>query len=221
MDLSTILRLQAEWFLKRLEGDWEGAVSLARSILEHARRTGDVQGIFIYSALLAGDCLELGRIQEARDAAAEAAGIAESNPHFLFFITRAAFILEALARGGDYERCEALCARGEALSRAANSPLGLAGALYGRAVLALERGDPDEAVTLFDEILPLAKRVGPVIQAHVLRTFARALTRRGAPGDFERAKAALQECLTLLDQMGDTRKAQQVRTELSSLTESH
>ncbi|MGQ0550092.1 MAG: tetratricopeptide repeat protein, partial [Armatimonadota bacterium] len=220
MDLSPVLRLQAELFLKRLEGDWEGAVSLDRSILEHARRTGDVQTIFISSARLAGDYLELGRIQEARDAAAEAAGIAESNPHFHFVIL-AAFITEALARGGDYERCEALCARGEALSRAANSPPGLAGALHGRAVLALERGDPHAAVTLFDEILPLATRVGPVLQAHVLRTFARALTRRGAPGDLERARAAFQECLTLLERMGDARKAQQVRTELSSLTENH
>ncbi len=218
MDLSPILRLWSERFLRDLEGDWEGAVSLARSILEHDRRTGDVLGIFINSALLAGDCLELGRIQEARDAAAEAAGIAESNPHFLFI--RLAFIPEALARGGDYDRCEVLCARGEALSRAANSPPGLAAALFGRAVLALERGDPDEAVRLFDETLPVATRVGPVLQAHVLRTFARALTRRGAPGDLERAKAVLQECLTLLDQMGDTRKAEQVRAELAASAES-
>ncbi|MGH2669604.1 MAG: tetratricopeptide repeat protein, partial [bacterium] len=215
MDLSTPLRLESEWFLKRLEGDWEGAVSLARSIVEHRRRTGDAHGIFLYSMLLAGYSLELGRVHEARDAAAEAAGITESNPDFLF-IPLVAFIPEALARGGDYERCEALCARGEALSRAANSPSGLAGALYGRAVLALERGDPDQAVRLFDEILPLAKRVGPVFQAHVLRTLARALIRRGVPGDLERGKAVLQECLMLLEQMGDTRKAQQVRGELAA-----
>lgn len=217
MDLSTVVRLQSERLLRDLESDWEGAVSLGRSILEHARRTGDVQTIFIRSALLAADCLELGRIEEARDAAVEAAGIAEEHPHFLLFVP-VTFIPEALARGGDYERCEALCARGEALSRAANSPPGLASALYGRAVLALERGDPDEAVRLFDEILPPAKRVGPVLHAHVLRTFARALTRRGAPADVQRAKAVLQECLTLLDQMGDTRRAQPVRTELSALT---
>ncbi len=219
-DLSTIPRLQVEHLLRGLEGDWEGAVSLARSVLEHARRRGDVQTIFIYAALLAADCLDLGRIQEARDAAVEAAGIAEEHPHFLFFVP-VTFIPEALARGGDYERCEALCARGEALCRATNSLPGLVGALYGRAVLALERDHPDKAVMQFDEVVPLAKQFRPILHAHVLRTFARALTRRGAPGDLERAKAVLQECLTLLEQMGDTRKTQQVRTELSSLAETH
>ncbi len=215
MHLSPAGFQQSEYFLRALDGELEAAVSLARDIREHHRHTGNVQGILNMSWGLAWHTLELGRIQDAREAAVEAAGIMEIHPHF--FLWGVPFVAEALARGGDHERCEALCVRGEELSRAAHSPQGLAGALYGRAVLALERGDPGEAVRLLDEVVPLVKRHGLVLHARTLHVLARALTRRGAPGDVERAKAVLQECLTLLDQMGDTRKAQQIRGELAAL----
>jgi tetratricopeptide (TPR) repeat protein len=214
MELSPEGRKASEYTLRTLEGDLEASASLARDLLEHHRRTGNTQGIFIYSALLAADNLELGRIQETRDAAAEGAGVAEGDPHFLLWIP-AAFVAEGLARGGDYQRCETLCAKGEALSRATKSPPGLAAALFGQAVLALERGDPDAAVRLLDETLPLAKPVP--FHASILKKLAHALTRRGNPGDLGRAKETLRECLTLLEQMGDTRRAERVRVELASL----
>jgi tetratricopeptide (TPR) repeat protein len=211
MPLSPINRQETEHLLRVLEGDLETAASLARGLLEHHRRSGELQGVFGWNAGLAFLYLELGRTQEAHEAAAEAAGIAESLAFFN------PFVAEALARGGDYERCETYCARGEALSRAWRNPRGMAPVLRGRAILALERGDPDGAVRLLDESLPLAKQIGLLPHAYVLHTLAEALTRRGNRGDIERAKGVLQECLTLLEQMGFTRKAEQVRAQLAAL----
>ncbi len=74
----------------------------------------------------------------------------------------------------------------------------------------------NEAVRQLEQSLPLAKPV-PVLCAHIIHTLAEALTRRGGEGDIERAKGKLQECLTLLEEMGDTRKADRVRAELTSL----
>ncbi len=166
--------------------------------------------------MLAHDYLELGRTQEARDAAAEAASTVENTPHFLLWPMMGG-VVEALARGGDHEWCEALCTKGEAVSRAAKSPIGLSGALYGLAVLALEKGDPDVSIRHLQEGLPLVERL-PVLRSRVLQTLAEALIRRNAHGDSERAREALREGLTLLERMGDARKAEQVRTELGSLS---
>ncbi len=216
MSLSAIALLESERMLRQLDGNLEESASLTRETLGHHRRTGDVQAIAINSTLLAMYLLELGQIQDARAVAAEAAGIYESNKRF-FLVPFVGLIAEALARGGDHQHCEEFCARGEALSRAANSPPGLAGALFGRAMLALERDDPKEAVERFEECLQLAHSVGVPFRARVLHGFAQALSRRRSPGDLQRAKEALQQSLSLYDQMGDTRKAKQLRAELSSL----
>ncbi len=95
----------------------------------------------------------------------------------LFGHPQGGFMVEALARGGDHERCETFCDRLELFSRATNSPLALAGTLAGRAMLAGERGDFHRAVTLLEESLPLTKSL-PVIHAHALYTLARVLTQR-------------------------------------------
>ncbi len=216
LPLSAINLQRSEYMLRWLEGNWEAAASLGRNVLEHYRRTGNVRWFFLYSTVLTEDCLDLGRIQEAREAAAEAAEIAERSPSFLLGgWGLIASVLEGLARGGDYEKCEALCASAEALNRAAKSPQGLAEALFGRAALALERGDPDGAVRLLDEGLPLAKPL-PLFYARILRKLAQALTQRANRGDLERAREVVQECLTLLKKIGDTRRAEQVHAEFAS-----
>lgn len=215
MEISPTARQVSERLLRRMEGDLEASVSMLRDLQEHIRRSGEIQSVFHSSSVLAADCLDLGRVREARDAAAEAADIAENDPHYLLW-PWAFFVAEGLARGGDLERCEALCARGEALSRGTHSPPGLAAALFGQGLLALERGDLDRAVERLDESLTLVKPL-PVFYVRVLQTLAQALTRRRESGDTERAKETLRECLVLLEQMGDTRKAEQVRAELASL----
>ncbi len=216
MSLSLDDLQDAERLLRWLEGNWEAAASLDGTLLQHYRRTGNVQGIFLYCVSLAWASVALGRVQEAREAAAEAATIAENDPHHLCH-PYIAFILEGLAQGGDYDRCEALCARAEAVNRAAKSPHGVASVLFGRGVLAFERRNHDAAVQLLDEALPLAKPL-PVLHAHMLHKLAQVLGQRKAPGDIERVKKICQECLRLLEQMGDTRKADQVRTELAALS---
>jgi tetratricopeptide (TPR) repeat protein len=213
--LSGSWREASEHLSRRLDGDVEAAVSINQRMLEHNRATGALQPIFISSALLAQECLELGRIKEAQAAAAEAGSIVESSPQFFLWPTTGG-VLEALARGGDHERCEALCMRGENVSRGARSPIGLAGALYGRAVLALKREDPGAAIGHLQECLPLVVEL-PVHRSRILLMLARALLRRNAEGDSARARESLGECLALLERMGDTRKAAQVRTELGSL----
>ncbi len=210
----------SERTLRWLEGNWEAAASLDRALVEHYRRTGDLDRTFVHCAVLTRSSLELGRIHEAREAAAEAAAIAEKYPFYLLgsgISGSYAFIAEGLARGGDFDRCEALCARAEGVSRAAKSPEGLAAALYGRAILAYERRNDDDAVQLLGEALPLMKSLR-VFCAHMLRALAQAASRRGSEGDVERARGAFQECLSLLEAMGDTRKAEQVRAELTTLS---
>jgi len=51
----------------------------------------------------------------------------------------------------------------------------------------------------------------------MLRKIAQALSRRGAHGDIVRALNVFEECLSLLEQMGDARTAKQVRAELSDV----
>ncbi len=216
MPLSARPLLESERMLRQLDFNLKEAAALTREILEHNRHTGDVQAIVINSTVLASLTLELGETQEARDAAVEAAEILESNEHF-FLTPFVGSIAEALARGGEHQRCEAFCARGEALSRAANSPPGLAGALFGRAMLALERHDPGEAVQRLDECLQLAPSVGVPFRARMLHGFAQALSSRRNQDDIQRAKEVLQQSLVLFDQMGDARKVEQLRAELSSL----
>ncbi len=215
MPLSPTMHQESESILRFLEGDLEGALPLAQDALEYNRRTGNEQGIFRYGTLLVLVSLDLGRLQEARGAAAEAARVIENHPHWLSS-PAVAFIEEALALAGDHERCETLCARGEAFSRATNSPPGLASALYGRAMLALERDHPDEAVKLLEESLQLAQSLVP-FRARILHGLAQALSKRRNHSDTERAKELLQQAMLLLDQMGDTRKAKQLREELGSL----
>ncbi len=82
-------------------------------------------------------------------------------------------------------------------------------------MLDLEQGDPDAAVRRLQEAL--AVMYFPVNRAHTLERLAWALQRRHGEGDLQRAKAALQECLTLLERMGDSRKIDRVRAELTAL----
>ncbi len=156
--------------LSRLERKWEKAASLTHRIVDERRRKDDLWSQH-FSAVLAWYNLELGRLQEAHDAAVEAIGVAEPDATRAFLNWLFGVLAECFARAGDLQRCEALCARGEALSRAANSPSGQAGALYGRALVSLERDDAHEAVRLLEQSLPLAKPLR-VLYAQIIRTFA-------------------------------------------------
>lgn len=216
MPLSPVDFQFAERMLRWVEGNWEAAAALDQKLVEDYRRTGNVQGVYLSSFALVWANIVLGRVQEARAAAAEGAAIIEESP--LYFLgSTFAFIAEGLAQGGDYDRCEALCAKAEAVNRTAKSPQGLAASLYGRAVLAFELRNYAAAVQLLDEAIPLVKPLPP-LYAHMLRRLAQVLSQPGAQGDIGRARAVFQECLRLLEQMGDARKAEQVRLELSTLS---
>jgi len=159
--------------------------------------------------------LVLGRIDEALDAAGEAAHITERQPSYLLF-PPAPFVVEALARGREHARCEALCAKADEIGRTAGSPPGLLVALFGRGASALEQGRHDDAVHLLEDAVPLAKDRGPVMHARLLRAAAEARGRRAAPGDAAQAHTHLTEALALLEGMGDVRGAEQARRELET-----
>jgi len=84
-------------------------------------------------------------------------------------------------------------------------------------MLALERDHPDKAVTLLEESLQMAQSHGVPFRARILHRLAQALSKRRNHSDIERAKELLQQAMSLLNQMGDTRKAKQLREELGSL----
>lgn len=124
-------------------------------------------------------------------------------------------MLEALALTGEHQQCEELSTRAEALCRAAGNSHALGYVRYGQGVLALQQGRVDNAVTLLEEAHALIK--GALHQTLVLIALGRALAQRKTPEDIEHAKAVFQESLSLLEQMGDTRKAGLVRAELTAL----
>ena len=71
---------------------------------------------------------------------------------------------------------------------------------------------------MINEGLPLARRLGlKVLQTNVLLILGRGFARRGYDGDRQRAQEALQESLSILEQMGDAWKAAQVSAELAAL----
>jgi len=215
MPLSPFHHQMAEHRLRRMDGDMEAAASLARGLVEHYRRSGNVQELFIHSAFLAWHSLELNRIHDAREAADQATRAVEVFAHYSLW-PMFPFVVEALARSGDYDQCEALCTTGETLGRTANCPVPQASALFGRGMVALGRGGPGEAVSLLEKALPLLKPLR-LLEAHIQHRLAQALIQRGDRGDTERAREVLQQSLRLLEQMGDTHKANQVREKLESI----
>lgn len=212
LQLSPTRLQESEYMLTLLDRRLEEAAALAHVIAADHWRRGDFPWARYFSAMETWHNLELDRIEEARAAAAEALGKA-IPPGWTELMW---FIVEALARGGDDEQCKVLCDKVELFGRATNNPQLLAGALAGRALLDVEKGDLHRGITLLEESLPLTKSL-PVLHAHALHTLARVLTRRAGRGDAERVRTLLQECLNLLGRMGDTRKVERVRTEFISL----
>jgi tetratricopeptide (TPR) repeat protein len=206
---------EAEFYLRLLDSKFEDAVALAEDVRGEERRGGNRQRVFFWSALLAWLNLELGRLQDARSAATEAAAFGSATLRYLW--PPFAFVPKALARAGAHAECEALCAQVEVLSRNAKSPMGLASALLGRAELARQRGSLDEAITLFREDLPFAQQHGKVLYADVLHSLGQALMQRRQLDDINRAKEVLNESLKLLEQMGNAAKARQVQEIMQSL----
>ncbi len=208
-------RRLTEHRLHWLRGEWEAAAEAAQDSLSLARADGDAQGIYIFAGFLAWHCLDLGRLEDARDAARHAAKVlADSADYHLWW--QFPRVVEALARGGDDEQAEILCARGAAIAEAGGLPLGSAFAAYGRGLVALGQGDAQAAVRFLDASHPMDALMQ--FRAYRLRALASALARRRAPGDVERARDTLQEALSLCEQMGESRKAEQVRAELTALS---
>lgn len=216
LPVSSVRRQEAEHILHWIAGDFEAVAAAARALLAHYRSTANLQGVFISDALLARANLELGRMAEAVEAAEEAARIAAEHPQFyMVAIAGSGAMWEALAEG-DLAGLDDRLTQAESVSRRVNSPVGLAAAMFGRGILAMKHNDFDRAIQHFDEassLVPLNK----TFRARTLQFQARAMAGRRRPGDLQRARAVLQECLTLLEEMGDTHHAAAMREEAAAL----
>jgi predicted ATPase len=201
--------------LRRMDGDLQGAIASLSKSAKEAKRTGDQQMTFVRYADLTWAYLELGLWEKAREAADEGAIAIEGDESFLMGF-RSAFVAEALVRTGEHERCRVLCERGEAVNRKAGSSRGFSGVRVGRAMLDLDQGDLEGAVRRLEEALSVIHY--PLWRVHAMQRLAWAFQRRGREGDKGRAVATLRQTLALLDQMGDKRKAEQVRAEITALT---
>jgi len=209
MPLPTIRRQITEHRLHLLDGNWEAAAGLAQNLLDHYLQVGEVQGTFVFAANAAGLYLDLGQVPAALASALSAVPILEHSAEY-FAWPPFSFIPEALALGGEHVACEVLCARAELIAGSRNTQA-LANARYGQGVLALARGDADRAVALLEESLEPTQLP---IRVYRLRTLARALRTRGSPEDLIRARATLEQGIGLADQMGDVRRAAQLRQDL-------
>jgi predicted ATPase len=216
LELTTIAddRRPYETQLRVMEGDLEAAVLLARESLERVRKTGEVQVIFTANAELAQYLLDLERLEEARVHAAEAAEVAASEVFYLSHpLIRS--VLRVLVKAGDHARVVALCEKAERMARSAGNRGMLVSALYGRALLALERGAAEAAVAHCDEALQYT--LWQFDRAQILQALAAALLRRGRNEDIERARAAYAEVLGIFEKMEAPRRAEPVKQELAKL----
>jgi tetratricopeptide (TPR) repeat protein len=212
--LSPRNRRISEARLKWLEGGWEIALDLTRELAQEPNPFP--QWTFSFDGEAAWHALDLDRVDEAADAAERAAHAIDIEPGYTlwpFFLA----VAEAIGRAGRRERCEHLCALADDKGRRISASLAPIGSAFGRAALALHDGEAGRAVVLLQEALPHAAAAPPVAKARFLRRLAWALRARGDDGDRERARTVLEECLQLLERMGDRRMADLVRTELELL----
>ncbi len=212
--LSPRNRRISEARLKWLEGEWEIALDLTRDLAQEPNPFP--QWTFSFNGEAAWHALDLNRVDEAADAAERAADAIDVESGFIlwpFFLA----VAEALGRSGRRERCEQVCALADDQGQRIGAPAALMGSALGRAALATYDGDASRAVQLLQGALPQAERAVPVQRARFLRRLGWTLRARGAEGDRERARIVLEECLQLLEQMGDRRMAGLVRTELEAL----
>lgn len=217
MPLSATRRRDVEQRLRWIESDLVGAARLAQELLEHHRHSGEEQGTYIYSGIATWLHLELDETAKAHAAAADAAAILERSSEYLLW-SPALYVLEALIRGGDQHRGQALSDAAEALGSEVNSPWGLLAARFGLGILALEQRDADNAVRWFEESRHLANQLSPLVGTYVLRTLARALAQRNGPGDKGLARKHLEECVTIADRIGYAHAAARARAQLATLS---
>lgn len=206
-----VLEHRLHWFRE----EWEAAVETAQESLSSSKVRGDVQGIYVIASVLAWNYLDLGRVDDARDAATLAAKVLEDSAEYHLW-PQFLGVVEAFARARDYEQAEILCGRAAAIAERSDSSQGSAFAAFGRGLVALGRGDPQVAVRLLEASHPM-DTVLP-LKICRLRALAAALARRKDQGDLERARNSLQEALSLCHQTEQNRKAEQVRAELTTIS---
>jgi len=211
--LSPTNRRLSEARLKWLEGEWEAALALMQELADE--RNPFPQWTFGINGQAAWNALDLDRVEDAAAAAERAATAIDEDPTYTGWPPFLA-VAEALGRAGRRERCEQVCAAAEGQGERTGARLAVVGSAVGRAALALYDGEADRAVELLQGVLPSVDWA-PVARARFLRRLGWALKARGAPGDLEKARIVLEECLQLLDGMGDRRMAELVRTELELL----
>ncbi|HLA24063.1 MAG TPA: tetratricopeptide repeat protein, partial [bacterium] len=213
--LSRINQQWSELWLYWLNGEWESAAGVGRALLEYYLDRFD-QGVVTAGGQLVWHLVDLERVEEAAEVAALILPRYLQDPRYMdwpsFFP-----LPEALALGKRRTPCEEVCTVAEEYGRKTDAPVALAAAAIGRAALALADRQPERAVALLEGARPMVERFGPVLQARILRRLGHALRARGIEGGRTRGRAVLEECLGLLDRMGDRRMAGLVRKELEDV----
>jgi tetratricopeptide (TPR) repeat protein len=216
LPLSPSHRENAELFTHLFQGDWEGALAVREAAWKKIRETGEIQVIYIDRITTAGLLLDLDRDQDAYGEASEAAAMAENKPILLVQYWGSVITLaRALSRGGDWERAENLIRLTKEGAERAGSMSARTSALVARGALALERNDPEAAVSALDEA-PL-ETGSAWMSTWRLRFHTEALARRNALGDLERAREAWDACRALLEQMMDHRRIKLFEEQLAPL----
>jgi hypothetical protein len=200
--------------LYSLNGEWESAAEVGRVLLDHHLDRFD-QAAVIFGGQLTWHLVDLERFEEAGEVASLILPKVLGDHRYMAwppFI----HLPEALALGDRRSQCEEVCTAAEEFGRK-DAPVALAAAAIGRAALALADRQPERAVALLEGARPMVERFGPVLQARILRRLGHALRARGIEGGRTRGRAVLEECLSLLDRMGDRRMAGLVRKELEDV----
>lgn len=214
--LSRINQQWSELRLHWMNGEWESAADVSRAILDYYRdQLG--QGVVTAGGQLVWLLVDLERREEAAEVAASMLPMYLEDRRYTAWATFIA-LPEALALGHRRAPCEELCTIAEEFGRTSDAPIAIVAAGVGRAALALNDGQPGRAVAVLEDALAqLGEGFGPVIRVRVLRWLGRTLRARGADGDLKRSREAFEECLTLLERMGDRRMAGLIRQELAEV----
>jgi len=202
----------SERMLHSLNGEWESAAEVGRALLDYHLDRFD-QAAVIFGGHLTRHLVDLERVEEAAEVASLILPKVLGDHRYMAWPPFVP-LPEALALAGRKAPCEELCTVAEEFGRSGDAPNAVAAAAIGRAALSLKDGQADRAVALLEEALPMAERFGPVLKARMLKWLGRSLRARDIEGDRTRSRAVLEECISLLDRMGDRRMAGIVRQEL-------
>jgi len=194
----------------QVRGEWPAAIARYQQVLAEAgaQDDGESQANALFGLLSIG--LELDDRERVAAALEQAAALPQKAAYFEVLVHAARATLEA--RQGRLEEAQSALAQAEAQLEASNLTVIQVEVERSRAEVLQAAGHPTEAIAALEQAVELAGGLGMRgSQGLLLRDLAAAYLARGEPGDRERAHGRWTEAVEILEAIGATGPAEQVR----------